>query len=1725
MVRTQKKAATSHTGWLPGFEPADFLNSDAIQGFSTFPPMMPTPVALVSVAVVNASMSVMEHSMAPQRQVIEAIYADAPEESEVLDVNLDNVNQIESEAPATAPQKVWPQFDPKRYAPGASVAARIDKNLAAIELMLKLRSDKEAITDADRHQLLAYSGWGGAARMFEDLQGNSLASKRDIFKSLVSEEEFASARASITSAYYTDPLVIAAAWQIVRRLGFTGGRVIEPAAGTGLFLAGMPADLAANSEITAVELDKVSSELLGLVFGGLGVQAHSSAIEKAPVPHGFYDLAISNVPFGEHKSLETRKVGYSEFSLHNYFIGKSIDMVRPGGLVVVITSSYTMDSATRSHRDWINAHAELLGAIRLPESAFKKSAGTEVVTDILVFKKRETAKFTAPHKWKLMAKASEDMLRPGQNLSVYSNYQRRYVDRECLVNEWYVAHPHMVLGELVLGSGQFGRDIVKTVFQGNERAFEQRLQEAVQCMPEGIYEAQREDAEQQKSLLLQSVRATSKVKPGAFVLNQDRICIAENDFKWIDVDDAFTGKARERVIGLIGIKEVARKLIQAQVSSNDDAEFKAHQLQLNIRYDAFVAKYGNVADTANTRVFRSDPDCPLVLSLEQYDEDTETYKKADIFSRRTAGKKTPPEHVDNIKDAMLVSLGLYGRLHIGDMATRMQVGAREVIRAMRDDGLAYVDPQDGKWKTAGEYLSGNIRQKIHTASAAGRKYAANVSALTTVLPEDLGPAQVEVRLAAPWVPIDVVKQFITELVNINQSRSQDLEVSYSADSATWSITNKSGLQREYIGESSLNTQKWGTQRRCAIDLVEAALNQVPPKITHTVDGKSVLDRPATLAAREKYEAIRQEFKAWAYRDDARRDRLLRIYNDEFNQIVERKYDGSHMVLYGMSPVITPYVSQLDAIWRIVSGGNTLLAHDVGAGKTFIMIAAAMEMRRIGKANKPLLVVPNHMLHQFVGDCVRFYPTAKVLMASKDDLQGDKRREFVARIATGDWDAIVMTHATFERLPTSPVATKVFVDELLAQARNSLRMAEESNAKRTAKQCEKLLKALEAKVERAINESNKDDLVYFDELGVDYLFFDEAQVLKNLMRVSKMPTIAGLPNVASNRAFDAWVKTALIMKSRGEEEQGLTFASATPISNSLAEAHVMQKFLQPYTLKRMGLYEFDAWAATFGEAVQGMEVSPDGGGYRLSTRFSRFVNVPDLMAIFRMVADIKTRSMLNLPTPEIVGGKPSVTISKASHELLDYTADLVKRAEAIRSGHVKPDEDNMLAVTNCGRKAALDMRLIIPTLPFDPNGKVAKAVENIMRIWHETKDQRGTQLVFCDLSTPKTTGFSVYTDLRQRLIDAGMPAHEIEFIHDHDSDSAKAKLFREVRSGRVRLLMGSTSKLGIGTNVQKRLKCVHQLDAPWRPSDCRQRDGRGLRAGNMWEAIELIRYVTENSFDAYIWSLLETKARFIEQVMTASNSMRTVEDLSMGALSYAEIKAIASGNPLVLEKATVDAEVMKYCMLRDTWEQDRWIYTRRAKTNTEVIQMLEATIDAVEQDAQVISQEMAAGLKFSPQGSVNMALEADTSLQARIGAHIYKKSRESTMIGETLIGEVGGMQVILARYDGLQLSLRSRNDDRIKYAIRRDGVPIYDGFATGKLVTDLVESLIGESTVRRKRIERLRLESEQIQISVQQSFEHEEKLNGLILRQRAIEAELDLDKDEAGTVEAPEAQAA
>lgn len=1605
----------------------------------------------------------------------------------------------------------WPLFDSDEFQPAASAEKRIEDNINAIKVLRNIQDSKRAVTDGDRAKLLRYCGWGGLARVFAP-DGSSpqpWAPYRDELQALMSESDFAQMRSSITSAFFTDPAIVEVCWKIARHLGFQGGRVLEPSGGTGRFLAGIPRELAMKSDITAVELESVSAGIMEACFGSLGVQVHTGALEKARLPVAFYDLIIGNIPFGEWRSLDTSTADYANWSVHNYFLGKSIDLVRPGGLIVLITSRHSLDSKTNSHRKWLAAHAELIAGYRLPTMAFKSHANTEAVTDILVFKRREVPDYRAGG-WIDLGQASDTMLKPGQSDFAYSSYGGTSYKRDRSINSYYIRNPSNVIGFLEWEKHQHGESL-NPKFDGDVAALQAALEARVDLLPEGVYVPDTRSDEPAPRSSMQRYGLESYISPGAFVVKDERICISEGD-ELLDVDSMYSGTAKKRIVGMIRIKAKAIRVIEHQASSDDDVVLARLQGELNEAYDEFVNANGYLSTSANSRLMRSDPDWPIMLALEIWDDEADKAHKADIFFRRTVGHRKPPEKVDNVKDAMLISLAMYGRIVLKDLSMRMGRPVMQVVKELSAQALAFRDPEQARWVPADEYLSGHIRDKIAAAKAAGPAYEANIPALEAVLPKDLGPIDVEARLGAPWIPVDVIEQFASELVN---DKKNSITVSFEASSASWSLKSTS-WRIESIGEHVLQTSKWGTTKRCALVLLEAALNQQPPTITVEVDDRRVVDRMATLSAREKWQAIRDQFRTWVYQDAARRDRLLRIYNDEFNQIVVRKYDGSHLLLQGMSSVVEPYRHQLNAIWRIIVNGNTLLAHCVGAGKTLIMCAASMELRRLGKAAKPLHVVPNHMLEQYAAEFVRLYPQAKVLIASKDDLHGDKRRTFVARVATGDWDSVLMTQATFERLPLSPDLQRDFIERMLGEARTAASMANDHGAKRSLKEIEKRLKDHEAKLERLVSGGAKDaDSVWFDELGVDQLMYDEAHGAKNLARISKMPRIAGLPNTASQRAFDVFMKTRVLMDERGGKQEGVVMATATCLTNSLAELHTFQVYLQPKTLKRMGVYEFDAWSASFGESVTGIELSPDGGGYRMNTRFCRFVNVADLMAIFRQVADIQTKRMLNLPTPVIEGGKPQVMVAKPSEELLAIVSELVQRADKIRSGQVRPEEDNMLSVTNDGRRAALDVRLVQPMLPFDPNGKLALAADNMYRIWNEGHALKTTQLVFSDLGTPGGSGFDVYAEVKRLLVERGVPAAQIEFIHDHKSDKAKAKLFKRVRDGLVRFLLGSTLKMGIGTNVQTRLKAIHQLDAPWVPSDVEQRDGRGDRQGNLNESIELWRYLVERSFDAYSWNLLTIKAGFIEQVMTAESGLRTVEDISMSALSYAEIKAIASGNPLVMEKAGIDADVQRLTLLRSQWEDERWRLSHREASLISRMNWIDQNMSQVEEDAKLSAGTGPAPV-FVPltdiaQQAVEVAGNGLKGMAAAFRAH----SNRGLSRGEAYtFGRINGFYLDVTKIGPETTLYVSGPNSKTELRVDRPHMNDLDGVGLAVLNT-IRQFATAPAGFRREYGEKAEtLATTRKLLAVE--FEHAERLERLRCRQREIEAELDLDKDAEGT---------
>lgn len=1688
-------------------------------------PSVKTPVAQVTEVVVQASLDEAK-ALAGQQTTATDVQilggTDIEPADDVHDVILTQVldgwYEQDNDSDFAERREIWPLIDMTALRPSTDQKTRIQQNITAIRLLKQLQKEQRRASAQEMETMLTYSGWGGVSRVFspDGSTPHSLAHLRDELKDISTPEEFAAMQSSVNTAFYTPPELVSAVWRMCEHLGFKGGRIIEPAAGAGHFIAGMPMGIAMKSDVTAVEIDKVSAQMLEQLYGPYGMQVHACGTETAKLPSGFYDLCISNVPFGDYKTNDTGKAPYADWSIHNWFLGKAVDLVRPGGLIAIVTSRHTMDSKRDAHRKWVGVHAELLGAFRLPQNAFGEFALTEVVTDVLVFRRRALPDYGVKTLWEDgEAKVPQEMMAQGlsNQRGVYAHGRSYPVS--ATINKYFAAKPQNVIGKLEWVKTQYAEEALPR-FTGTTAEMCATLTErAESTLDANIYEppARTMGAAPQSSMA--RYLNTGDSLPGSFVLRDGRVCISEGD-ELLDVDGLYSGTARARVLGLMAIRDAAVAVIEHQAKSEDDAELSSLQRTLNGTYDAFVSKLGYLSTTANSRVFRGDPQWPLMLALEIWDEEAGLAHKADIFDKRTVGKTTVPVKADTVKDGMLISLALYGKIVLKDIALRTGMPVMEVVKDLKAEALAYRDPILATWVPADEYLSGHIQVKIDQAKAAGAAYAQNVEALTAVLPPDLGPAEVEARLGAPWIPLDVIEAFAGYIVDIRVN--EKINVSYDQTTATWAIKS-SAYHLEGVGDRTKQMTQWGTRERCALVLIEAALNQQPPTITRTVDGSSIVDQQATLHAREKWQALRDEFKSWVYQDESRRDRLLKIYNEQFNRIVPRRYDGSHLHLPGMSKVLTPRAHQKDAIWRIVCGGNTLLAHAVGAGKTLVMVAAAMELRRLGKARKPVLVVPNHMLEQAASEALRLYPQAKLLMASKEDLSGDRRRTFVARVATGDWDLVVMTHSTFERLMLSPARQQTFIDGVLGEARAMLSVAEDSGSKRSIKELERRMKEYEAKITRLAEAGAGDATsVWFDDLGLDYLFADEVHFAKNAYRMSKLPRVAGLNNTTSNRAFDFLMKTRYIMGLHGDEEIGVVGASATPISNSLAEMWAMQMYFQPQTLKRLGIYEFDAWAASFGDTVTGMELSPDGSGYRLNSRFARFVNTPELMAIFRGMADVKTKAMLKLPTPRIKGGKPKVVTAEPGEKLKAYIETLVKRAEAIRSRGVKPEEDNMLKVTNDGRKAALDIRLALPGEAKEEGCKLDQVENEVFRIWEEGAEKRTTQLVFSDLGTPSTEGFSVYVALRAQLAARGIPMEQMEFIHDHETDAAKAKLFKRVREGSVRIVFGSTSKLGTGTNVQRLLKAIHQIDAPFRPSDVEQRDGRGERQGNLNEEIELLRYITTSSFDAYMWQLLDVKQRFIEQIMTADQGLRTVEDISMTTLSYAEIKAIASGNPLVLEKAQVDAKVQKLALMYDHFEQDRWQAGRRKASLQSRLAYLQSSIPKAAEDAKLL-QAIDKNVALNPASrAIAVACDGAANNCEVVGAAF----RCAAGMGDSQIGDIGG--VMLHAEQGFKVVKLVVRLPHTGLRAEVDRPRITDLQGVGECVYDALNDYRDiEARMLREHADKSE-ELASIERLLQGTFPHAAELEEARQRQREIETALDLDKQTEGTAAMDAAQA-
>ena len=1591
-----------------------------------------------------------------------------------------------SAAAHTAQLVEWPTWDDQVLAHIEGQATKFEANVSAINALRSIESEARPASASERRALLRYTGWGGIPASFND-EGRDPAwvERAGRLRQLLSADDHDSARASVNNSHYTDPLVIHWIWAALRRLGFQGGNILEPSAGVGHFLGCMPADIAQRSRVTAIELDRVSGRILRSLYWACGVDVRIDGFEATNLADGTFDLVLSNVPFGRYGVLDNRNRPYSRASIHNWFVGRALDVLRPGGLVCFITSSYFLDESDAGMRAHVACEADLVTAFRLPSGTFERIASTSVQADLVVLRKRAPGDAAAAAEWLDLDYVPKPMLREG----CHEQYLR--------INRWFVRHPEHVLGRIDRVSNGF-QAVPTAMLDGD---LESALLGAQALVPKGAYSVQpKAPARTPRDI----VPAPAGTRPGSLVVSEGRIGIVEGDHV-VDLHDRLNATVRQRIAGMVDIRDRARALLSAQLGATTDQALIELRRRLNQSYDRFVGKHGYLSCRANALAFRRDPDYPLLLSLEHYDEEEEVATKAAIFSKRTVSpvrEATVAEHPD---EALALSMQWKGRVDPDYMARLLRATPEDALADLSARGMIYLNPEGDRHEPADEYLSGNVKRKLTVALAAGDAYRANVAALEKVIPEDLPPGDIALRLGAVWVPADVVETFIKEVLGL-----QDTTVRYLAVAGTWSVTFNDWAARQSVA----CIQEYGTRRMHAIELVQHALNVQTPTVRDPhpeKDGAYIVNKEETLAAREKLGLIRDRFAAWAYEDAPRRERLCRIYNDLFNCIRQREFDGSHLKLPGFSQCFELHASQRNAIWRVVQSGNTGLFHAVGAGKTAIMVAASMELRRLGLANKPAHIVPNHCLEQYAAELVRLYPSAAVLMATKEDLAGDRRREFVARVATGDWDAIVMTHSTFELLPMSAGFTGDFIKDSIREIEMAVRMCSaDSRSNRIVKQLERMKKTWKIRLERLENQDRKDDFLCWEALGVDWLAYDEAHSAKNLFRHTKMARIAGLPLSNSQRAFDLYLKSRHTTSLYRGEHRGVVLATATPVANSMAEVHTFQRFLQPNTLRSLGLEQFDAWAATFGETVTALEIAPDGSGYRLNTRFARFINVPDLMTVFCDVSDIRTREMLKLPVPILKGDKPRTVTCKPSEPLRAFVRSLVKRAERLKTARVDPREDNMLMIASEGRLAALDMRLINSRQPADPGGKVAQCAREVHNIWQETASLKRAQLVFCDLSTPKSgMAFSVYQALREELIELGLPAEQIAFIHDAETDSQKARLFRQVREGKVRVLLGSTPKMGVGTNVQRRLVALHELDCPWRPCDVEQREGRILRQGNECAEVEIIRYVTEGSFDAYSWQTVLTKAKFIAQVMSGDKGIRSVEDVELATLTYAEVKALASGNPKIIEKASVDAEIAKYASLLSVWRNQRYANESEVAGLPMRIESNERLLAALVADAERAHAVLGTDLVVNVHGRTHRGREEiGEVLRATVRSARASISRSAR---DEVIGTVGAFElcVFIGRAeDEVHLFVRGASSHECR--------PCQTGPALHAGLIETIREIAPHRDDCAQRLARMRSKLEGLSAELQRPFEHEDRLAALIARQRELEAELDLGKDEVGS---------
>ena len=1561
---------------------------------------------------------------------------------------------------------------------------KYQNNVAAIRLLKDLEAQGRSATPEEQEVLSRYVGWGGIPQAFDETN-EKWASEYAELKTILTPEEYASARGSTLNAHFTSPTVIEGMYQALERMGVHPDTVLEPAMGVGNFFGLLPESMR-NATLMGVELDSITGRLAKQLYPQANITV--DGFERVNLPDNSIDLAVGNVPFGSYKLADPR-YDKQNLLIHDYFFVKTLDKVRPGGIVAFITSKGTLDKQDSTVREYLAQRADLLGAVRLPNNAFSRNAGTDVTTDILFLQKRAQPPEQMP-----------DWVHLGQTADGIP------------INRYFETHPDMVLGTMAWDKSMYGNDRETTCapLPGIELA--DQLSEAFSKLsPPDQQLLSQKGAVEVPELLERMETADVEARNFSYTEVGGKLYFVE-DGERVPVEVPAT--TEKRIRGMIGLRDVTRNLIELQLHGGTDEEIRAVQEKLGKAYDTYTAEYGLLNSTGNKRAFEQDSSYCLLCSLEVLDEDGNLERKADMFTKRTINQQVTIDHVDTASEALAVSIGERARVDLEYMASLLGTLSEtdSIIRDLK--GVIYKNPEAGGgplngWETADEYLSGNVRKKLAAARAAAENnpvFAENVAALEQAQPKDLSAAEIDVRIGVTWIDPKYYTQFVHELLKPPFYLKKDIQVRYSPATGEWNVSGKS---RDSLN-NSLAYVTYGTKRRNAYAIIEDSLNLRDTRIYDTIhepDGSTtrVFNAKETMLAQQKQEQIREAFKDWIWKDPTRRADLCQKYNELYNAIRPRSYNGEHIRFSGMNPEISLRPHQRNAVARMLYGGNSLLAHCVGAGKTFEIVAAAMESKRLGLAKKSLVVVPNHLTEQWGADFLRLYPGANVLVATKKDFEPANRKKFCSRIATGDYDAVVIGHSQFEKIPLSPERQKAILQEQIDQVIDGIQEAKEQNGERyTIKQLEKSRKNLEARMAKLNDQSRKDDVITFEELGVDKLFVDEAHGFKNLFLATKMRNVAGIGQSEAQKSSDMFAKCRYLDEITGG--RGVVFATGTPVSNSMVELYTMMRYLQYDLLQSSGLEHFDSWAANFGETTTALELAPEGTGFRSKTRFAKFFNLPELMAMWREAADIQTADMLRLPVP---AAEKITEVTTPSDFQRDLVADLGERAEAVRNREVEPREDNMLKITSDGRKLALDQRLSDPTLPDDPESKVNACVRNVLQVWRDTEEIKGTQLVFCDLSTPKGDGsFNVYDDMKQKLMAQGVPPEEIAFIHDAKTEVQKAELFAKVRKGQVRVLLGSTAKMGAGTNVQTRLAALHHLDCPWRPADIEQREGRILRQGNMNQTVKIYKYVTENTFDAYNWSILENKQKFIGQLMSGKNPSRSCEDVDEAALSYAEVKALASGDPRIIEMTDLDSQVTKLKLLKANHEGQRYML------EDQLIQFFPKAINGTKEQIQGLEGDLAV-LQAHPQPdkehfSITVAGQTYTERKAAGQAIIDACTKMTDVSQRVELGEYRGFPMTLWADTATQ-KFQVTMKQNLSHTIELGSDPVGNIARLDNALAAIAENL----EQNKGKLENLTAQMEEAKLEVKRPFPQEQELAEKTSRLNVLRIALNMDGKSTG----------